>query len=684
MSKRKALAFLMVLVMALTVMPLGISSAVPIVGEQFPVATGSYGQVQPDIDYPWIVWKDEREGNSSDDTNIYAYNFVTGEESVVCTVTGEQSNPSISGDWVVYSDDRANDSDCAAYAYNLVTHEERLLASEVDVKNGNPAIDGDIVVHNYWDDTDSAHYGDIWAYDLSTDEAWPVCDVPGQQYEPEIGDGWIVWRDRRNTYDSIFGYDMAAGEETTIATGYYNSSTDTAQYGDTSTDDGYVVATKLGYWGDVVEYQRAIVLIDTETMEETVISDETIEGDRKHPVIKDGWVTWHDSRVGEYEVYGYDLAAEEETCLVPAVWDEDAGDGGDWVSWAGRTTVGDGIVAWHDHRAEDPAVNEDGTSYDDLYAMALRPFETVQNPVEGTDRFGTSVQVSEQTFPTGADTVIVTTGYNWPDALAAASLAGVYNAPVLLTWPNDLPGEMADEIERLGATDAFILGSTAAVGAGVEAEVEAIVGSPATRLGGADRFETAELIAEEVVDVMGDGWDGTAFVATGMNFPDALAASPLSSYTGYPIFLARADGISDETQAVMDGLGVTDVLLLGSPGVLPAAEGSQGGVDVTRIAGDDRYETAIGAATWGVEEFGMSWSPLAIATGENYPDALSAGPAQGLKGSVMLLTTGDYLYAATEDALVEHASQIGQIDWIGGLPAISQDVRDEVEALFDF
>ena len=268
-----------------------------------------------------------------------------------------------------------------------------------------------------------------------------MCDVPGQQYEPEIGDGWIVWRDERNGYDSIFGYDMAAGEETTIVAGYYNSSTDTAQYGDTSTDGGYVVATKSGYWGDVVDHQHAIVLIDTETMEETVISDETIQGDRKHPVIKDGWVTWHDYRIdveqdGVAEVYGYDLAAEEETCLVPAVWDEEAGDGGAWVSWAGRTTVGDGIVAWHDHREEDPAVNEDGTSYDDLYAMAIRPLETVQNPVEGTDRFGTSVQVSEQTFPEGADTVIVTTGYNWPDALAAASLAGVYNAPVLLTWPN--------------------------------------------------------------------------------------------------------------------------------------------------------------------------------------------------------------------------------------------------------
>ncbi len=674
--------------MVASVMPLGMAAAAPVVGEQMPICTEAYGQVQPDIDYPWIVWKDEREGTGQDDTNIYAYNFETGEESVVCTATGEQSNPSISGDWVVYSDDRVGDNDCAAYAYNLVTHEEVLVASEPNVRNGNPAIDGDIVVFNYWDENDMAgHWGDIWAFDLSTEEEWPVCDALGAQYEPEIGDGWIVWRDERNAYDSIFGYDLVAGEEATIAAGYYNSSTDTAQYGDTSTDGGYAVAMKYGYWGEETQYQRAVVLIDLETMEETIISDETVEGDRRHPVIKDGWVTWHDSRVGVYEVYGYDLAAEKETCLVPAVWDEEAGDGGAWISWAGRTTVGDGIVAWHDHRAEDPAVNEDGTSYDDLYAMYLRPLETVQNPVEGEDRYGTSVQVSEQTFPEGADTVIVTTGANWPDALAAASLAGAYNAPVLLTRPTELPEDIAAEIERLGATDAFILGSTRAVSNGVKAEVEAIIGGPATRLGGADRYETANLIAQETVDTLDGDWDGTAFVATGNNFPDALAASPLSSYTGYPIFLANADGISDATQAVMDDLGVEDVYLLGSPGVLPASAEAQvktaGALKVTRIAGDTRYETAVGAATFGVEELGMSWSELAIATGENYPDALSAGPAQGLKGSVMVLTPKLSLHAATAAAIEEHRGDIWQVDWVGSTSAVCQAVRDAVEAIFN-
>jgi putative cell wall-binding protein len=257
---------------------------------------------------------------------------------------------------------------------------------------------------------------------------------------------------------------------------------------------------------------------------------------------------------------------------------------------------------------------------------------------------------------------------------------------VLLTRPTELPEDIAAEIERLGATDAFILGSTSAVSNAVKAEVEAVIGGPATRLGGANRYETANLIAEETVDMLGGDWDGTAFVATGNNFPDALAASPLSSFTGYPIFLANADGISDETQAVMDDLGVADVYLLGSPGVLPAAAEAQvktaGAIKVTRIAGDTRYETAVGAATFGVEELGMSWSQLAIATGENYPDALSAGPAQGLKGSVMLLTTPLTLHGATAAAIEANQAAIWQVDWVGSTAAISQAVRDAVEAIF--
>jgi len=51
-----------------------IAGAAVMSGEQFPVSIAPYGQVQPDIDYPWIVWKTETASNSST-TDIYAYNL---------------------------------------------------------------------------------------------------------------------------------------------------------------------------------------------------------------------------------------------------------------------------------------------------------------------------------------------------------------------------------------------------------------------------------------------------------------------------------------------------------------------------------------------------------------------------------------------------------------------------------
>ncbi|MCL5887678.1 MAG: cell wall-binding repeat-containing protein [Actinobacteria bacterium] len=49
------------------------------------------------------------------------------------------------------------------------------------------------------------------------------------------------------------------------------------------------------------------------------------------------------------------------------------------------------------------------------------------------------------------------------------------------------------------------------------------------RIKGDDRYKTADAVAARVIEVKGGAFDGTAFVATGANFPDALAAAPLAA-----------------------------------------------------------------------------------------------------------------------------------------------------------
>jgi putative cell wall-binding protein len=244
------------------------------------------------------------------------------------------------------------------------------------------------------------------------------------------------------------------------------------------------------------------------------------------------------------------------------------------------------------------------------------------------------------------------------------------------------------EIGRLKATDAFILGGTGAVSAAVEAALESELGTGhVTRLGGANRYETANLIAGAVAAAPDSQFDGTAFIATGLNFPDALAGSPLAAAGDWPILLSPASGLTASTLASIDSIGVSEVLILGGTGVVSEAIESElnaklGG-NVTRLAGPTRYHTANTVAGYGVSSAGLKWDCLALATGQNFPDALAGGVLQGLEGSVMLLTQGTQLHDVVGDTLNANRAVIGEVRFLGGTGAVAQSVRDEALSLIE-
>lgn len=111
----------------------------------------------------------------------------------------------------------------------------------------------------------------------------------------------------------------------------------------------------------------------------------------------------------------------------------------------------------------------------------------------GADRYGTSAAISKSYFGK-TETVIIASGAGFADALSAAPLAGAYDAPILLTKPTSLPDIIGDEIERLGATNAYIIGSTSAVSDSVKTQLTARGVTSITHLGGANRYATAEKV----------------------------------------------------------------------------------------------------------------------------------------------------------------------------------------------
>lgn len=299
--------------------------------------------------------------------------------------------------------------------------------------------------------------------------------------------------------------------------------------------------------------------------------------------------------------------------------------------------------------------------------------------IAGANRYETAVKTSQAAFDT-APAVVIATGENWPDALGGAAFAGAVGGPILLTPAASLPPVVLAEIRRLGAGEAIILGGEGAVSPDVEAALVAELGEDAvTRTGGVDRYETAGLVARETRAALGDAYDGGCFVATGADFPDALAAAPLAAAEGWPLVLTAPDGLGGATLEAMGDVGVSSAVVLGGTAVVDESVEATlatwlGDDAVERIAGADRYETAAKVADYGITR-GLAWEGAAIATGQNFPDALAGGVLQARVGSVLLLTRSAVLAEPVRARLAAECASVRSLRYLGGDAAVSCAVK---------
>jgi len=242
----------------------------------------------------------------------------------------------------------------------------------------------------------------------------------------------------------------------------------------------------------------------------------------------------------------------------------------------------------------------------------------------GTDRFATAAAVSQATFPSGAPVAYVATGSDYPDALAAAAAAGG-RGPVLLTAPEGLPASTAAELTRLHASRVIVVGGDLAIPATtLSAIATAAPSATLTRVSGADRYATAALLSKATFPTGAR----VAYVATGTDYPDALAAAAAAGGNG-PVLLVGPDGLPTPTGAELSRLAPGRVLVVGGILAIPsttkaAIESLLPSANVMRAAGPDRFATAADLSSFTFP----SGAPVAyLATGADFPDALTAAAA---------------------------------------------------------
>lgn len=158
--------------------------------------------------------------------------------------------------------------------------------------------------------------------------------------------------------------------------------------------------------------------------------------------------------------------------------------------------------------------------------------------VSGPDRYATSAAVSADAFPTGAPTVYVATGADFPDALALAAASGSALGPVLLVPEDGVPLSISTELRRLDPDRVVLAGGLQAVPRDIEIDLTVIADAPVTRVAGPDRYATAVALATTYADPHVP----VVHVATGADFPDAIAGGAVAAATAAPLLLVPRDG----------------------------------------------------------------------------------------------------------------------------------------------
>jgi putative cell wall-binding protein len=193
-----------------------------------------------------------------------------------------------------------------------------------------------------------------------------------------------------------------------------------------------------------------------------------------------------------------------------------------------------------------------------------------------------------------------------------------------------------------------------------------VMGTPAvSRFQGADRFSTSVAVAGATYPA---GGVPVAYIASGTNFADALSAGPAAAAQGGPLLLVRPDVLPASIAAELTRLAPKKIVIVGGPAAVNEAVVTKLRAiqpNVQRLAGNNRFATsrAVAAAVFGAS------TGAYLASGFNFPDALSATAAAGATKRPILLidNRGASLDAGTAAFL--KASKIRSVAIVGG-PAV--------------
>ncbi|MBN8235121.1 cell wall-binding repeat-containing protein [Halobacillus kuroshimensis] len=301
--------------------------------------------------------------------------------------------------------------------------------------------------------------------------------------------------------------------------------------------------------------------------------------------------------------------------------------------------------------------------------------------LSGINRYETSTALSNYGWHWNEPNVAVIGRGDLPiDSLTGSVLAAYHNSPLLLTQTDQLPATVEKELERMDPAKIYLLGSEGAVSASVESQLKQKYGSSnVERLSGANRFETAYEVADEVADKV--NVDEIFITTSDETSTDALSIAPYAGDENTPILLTLPYKLEDNVINFIRENGVEKATIVGGTGAVHQTVENQlkGIVDtVERVSGPDRYSTSVQIAEKYFNDHRLE--EVFFAQGEEVVDALAGSPLAASYEAPILLTRKDNVPSTVKNYL-NHLPISPENYYLGGNAAISEEAEVELESI---
>jgi putative cell wall-binding protein len=201
-----------------------------------------------------------------------------------------------------------------------------------------------------------------------------------------------------------------------------------------------------------------------------------------------------------------------------------------------------------------------------------------------------------------------------------------------------------------------------------------------SRIFGKDRYAVSGNVSSSL-RYWGYG-NGSIIIARGDLFPDALSGAPLAFAEEAPILLTKTKSLSQSVIWKIEDLGADKAIILGgTSSVSPEVEGQLkklGVKEIDRISGKDRFAVSASVAER-VVEYEKSDTAI-IASGEVFPDALSASTLAGPTGMPILLVKSGSIPDSIQTFIKKHP-EIKSFIIVGGPVAVKDSVVTKLKEL---